>query len=177
MHGVNHEKHVRKKLSAMDLEPILFLLTSLEDGPQWTLQQARSAEQWYRRFHRLIHQYPSHAIVPTKAIDEFWHLHIMDTQKYANDCLYLHGHFVHHFPYFGVRGPRDRADLIDTFRQTMQLFEHEYGESPEQIEALFGRDTQDASVICGKCKSPPDATHFDKRPQLPHDVETLLDAI
>jgi hypothetical protein len=153
------------KLAAMDLEPIIFLLTSSE-GHQWTLKQARLAEKWYRRFHELIHRYPSRTLVPTKTIDEVWHFHILDTQKYFDDCMELHGHIVHHFPYFGVRSRDDKVALTDSYRETVQLFASEYGESPEQIEGLFGRGGTGAAVVCDRILP----GTFHERPRLAHSL-------
>ena len=43
--------------------------------------------------------------------------HILDTRAYSRDCEFLFGRFLHHFPYFGMRGDADRAALDRTFRE------------------------------------------------------------
>jgi hypothetical protein len=37
---------------------------------------------------------------------------------------------LHHFPYFGMRGPDDRADLERTFSESIDLFIRHYGIDP-----------------------------------------------
>ncbi|WP_452002643.1 glycine-rich domain-containing protein [Azospirillum largimobile] len=48
-------------------------------------------------------------IVPDRMIDEIWHMHILDTRKYATDCNVLFGEILHHDPYFGMMGEADRV--------------------------------------------------------------------
>ena len=69
-------------------------------------------------------------ICPTGPIDEFWHAHILDTEAYARDCNELFGEYLHHFPYFGMRGPADRADLETAFEQSRVLFIRHFGIDP-----------------------------------------------
>jgi hypothetical protein len=133
-----------KKLKMIDLEPILFSLVRATDGPQWSLEKARTAEKWYRRFHTLYFRHPTAILVPTKLIDTFWHHHILDTQKYFDDCMVLHGHVLHHFPYLGVRDHQDKILLEQSFKETIRLFLKEFGESADQVFASDG-----AGVICG----------------------------
>ena len=114
----------------LDLEPIKFSLTRREDGPNWPLSKAEGVELWYRRFLYLSNIYDDKVIVPSKDIDTFWHTHILDTQKYMFDCETLFGRYVHHFPYFGMRGKEDREQLKRAFRETEKLFLLHFEESP-----------------------------------------------
>ena len=68
--------------------------------------------------------------MPSKDIDIFWHTHILDTQKYMADCETLFGKYFHHFPYFGMRGEKDRINLEEAFSETDELYLQHYGESP-----------------------------------------------
>jgi hypothetical protein len=96
----------------------------------WTPERAVEAEELYRKFLALNLRYPDRKICPTGPIDEFWHAHILDTRAYAADCERLFGGPLHHFPYFGMRGPDDRADLERTFRDSIALFVTHYGIDP-----------------------------------------------
>ena len=116
--------------SNLDLEPIKFSLTQREDGPNWSLYKTEALEIWYRRFLYLSSIYNDKVIVPSKEIDIFWHTHILDTQKYMSDCDTLFGKYVHHFPYFGMRGEKDRGLLEKAFCETEKLFLFHFGESP-----------------------------------------------
>ncbi|MBD2018613.1 hypothetical protein H6F43_00245, partial [Leptolyngbya sp. FACHB-36] len=64
---------------------------------------------------------------PTWEIDQVWHCHILDTDKYAKDCDTLFGQFIHHFPYFGVRGENDRQAWYRAYALTQVLFRKHFG--------------------------------------------------
>ena len=119
--------------SNLDLEPIKFSLTQREDGPNWSLNKAETLEVWYRRFLYLSSIYKDKVIVPSKDIDMFWHTHILDTQKYMLDCENLFGRYIHHFPYFGMRGEKDRNQLKKLFYETEELFLLHFSESPVSV--------------------------------------------
>ena len=119
--------------SNLDLEPIKFSLTQREDGPNWSLNKAETLEVWYRRFLYLSSIYNDKVLVPSKDIDMFWHTHILDTQKYMLDCENLFGRYIHHFPYFGMRGEKDRRHLEKAFCETEKLFLLHFGESPVSV--------------------------------------------
>ena len=117
----------------LDLESIKFSLTQREDGPNWSLSKAETLEVWYRRFLYLSSIYNDKVIVPSKDIDMFWHTHILDTQKYMLDCENLFGRYIHHFPYFGMRGEKDRNQLKKSFHETEELFLLHFSESPVSV--------------------------------------------
>jgi hypothetical protein len=96
----------------------------------WSLEHQAEVEDLYRRFLALNVVYPDRKICPTGPIDEFWHAHILDTHAYEQDCNYLFGHFLHHFPYFGMRGPDDFAALQTAFDQSKDLFIRHFGIDP-----------------------------------------------
>lgn len=96
----------------------------------WSEEHRNEAEDLYRKFLALNMVYPERKICPTGPIDEFWHAHILDTRAYAADCDKLFGQFLHHFPYFGMRGPEDRQNLEDTFQESRELFIRHYGIDP-----------------------------------------------
>lgn len=123
-------QEILKKIQDIDLEPVIFNLTQGEDGPKWTLDHARKAEKWYRRFLFLAVKYPSEIIVPTKEIDQLWHFHILDTRKYIEDCNTLFGEYFHHFPYLGTRGKDDKRSLENAFLRSLALFEFHFNQMP-----------------------------------------------
>jgi hypothetical protein len=96
----------------------------------WTAEFADEVEDLYRKFLALNARYPGRKVCPTGPIDDFWHAHILDTRAYAADCDQVLGRFLHHFPYFGMRGPADRADLEQTFQESMELFIIHFGIDP-----------------------------------------------
>lgn len=120
----------RQIIDGLDLEPIKVKLMDKEEGLGWSLEQCDNAEKHYKRFLYLCKKYPTSALVPIGDIDSFWHQHILDTKKYADDCDKVFGYFLHHFPYFGLRGEEDAAELNRAAAATSEIFEKEYSESP-----------------------------------------------
>jgi hypothetical protein len=111
----------------VDLEPVKFCLIKKKG---WSLKKADLVGELYVKFLRLIQLYPEKSIVPTQAIDEMWHMHILDTRKYQTDCHDLFGGFIHHFPYYGVRNSDDELAMKESFSETVILFQKHFGVSP-----------------------------------------------
>lgn len=122
-----------KKVLALDLGPIKFKLVHGKHEPI-SVKEVGNLEKRYKHFLILCLKYPERRIVPDKGIDTFWHTHILDTQKYATDCENVFGHFLHHFPYFGMRGEKDAKELQISFKETRDLFRTEFGETYETSE-------------------------------------------
>src|SRR5690606_21763289 len=97
---------------------------------KWTAETCDAAEDLYRKFLALNLRYPDRKICPTGPIDDFWHAHILDTQAYERDCAALFGKLLHHFPYFGMRGPDDLAALEAAFADSVDLFIRHFGIDP-----------------------------------------------
>src|SRR5882762_1037407 len=115
-------------IQALDLDPIKVKLMGTDEGEGWSLQYVNQTETEYKRFLTLSVKYPQETIAPSKDVDKFWHGHILDTMKYAEDCQNVFGYFLHHFPYFGMRGEEDAANLTEAGRTTNCLYEKEFGE-------------------------------------------------
>jgi hypothetical protein len=128
-------------VSINDLIEIDFTMVKLkiqddEEGLGWTQEECNEIEIEYKKFLALKRAYPQNEIVPNKRVDQFWHQHILDTEKYAQDCQLIFGYFLHHYPYFGMNGEQDKQNLIDAFEETKRLykkhFKQEYiGEAPK----------------------------------------------
>src|SRR5687767_6601564 len=101
-----------KAIEQLDLGLIKMKLTDPEEGQGWSREYADRVEIGYKRFLTLLAKYPDEVIACTKDVDRFWHAHILDTMKYADDCAQIFGFFLHHYPYFGMRGEQDAKDLI-----------------------------------------------------------------
>src|SRR5712692_2277641 len=116
-------------IEALDLDPIKVKLMDPEEGQGWSREYVAQMEIEYKRFLTLSVKYPEETIAPSKDVDKFWHSHILDTMKYAEDCQNVFGYFVHHFPYFGMRGKEDAANLAEAGKTTNRLYEKEFGET------------------------------------------------
>jgi len=117
----------------LDLEPIISNAMDAEKSNGWTSDFTWRVSQEYRRFLVLClerRQDTNHLIVPSKLVDTFWHLHILDTRKYIEDCQHCFGSILHHFPYFGMRGDQDAINLREAYRNTLVLYQSAFGKHP-----------------------------------------------
>jgi hypothetical protein len=120
-------EHASAQVATLDFT---MLRRKLEEEHGWTVEHLDEVEELYRKFLALNMIYPDRKICPTGPIDDFWHAHILDTRAYAADCDKLFGRFLHHFPYFGMRGPEDRQALESAFNASRELFVVHFGVDP-----------------------------------------------
>ena len=115
-------------LSDLDLEPIIIKAMDTEEGHGWSLDFTCRIAEEYRKFLVLCFEQPDEPVVPSSFIDDFWHLHILDTQKYMEDCDQYLGYMLHHFPYFGMRGDEDARNLRRAWEKTLAFYEAAFSE-------------------------------------------------
>ena len=134
MNGISLTKPAADRLpevdAALDLDKVRFKLANLEDGSPWAEERLDLGESEYRKFLALCLAYPDQAIVPCAVVDHFWHQHILDTRAYRDDCDRLFGFFYDHYPYFGLSGPDDAANLERAYESTLRLYELNFGAPP-----------------------------------------------
>ena len=128
-------EHTIAAIQTMDLGLIKFKARRREDGYGWSPDYADQMEVAYKRYLILHAKYPGVTLAPEQDVDRFWHMHILDTRKYAADCKRAFGHFVHHFPYLGLRGEDDALALQAAFDAMQALYAKEFGEPPPQVNA------------------------------------------
>lgn len=120
------------RIQNMNLDPIRFSLANRDNGEgSWEVSKIDEVETLYRQYLFLtqVAEYGC-SIVPSFEIDQFWHTHILDTAKYMEDCKNTFGSYLHHFPYFRVKGEQGHSDLQDAFLSTGELFKQFFGEIP-----------------------------------------------
>jgi hypothetical protein len=118
-----------KAIAELDLDPIKVKLMHKESGEGWSLEKANAVEFEYRRFLQLMKMYPGEQTAPLFDVDTFWHYHILDTMKYADDCEQVFGYFLHHFPYIGLRGEEDEAAHQEAGSRMQELYEKTFGDA------------------------------------------------
>lgn len=91
----------------------------------WTKEDVSLMNDYYKKWLALHAAYPDLAIAPSVKLDEYWHMHILDTKKYMEDCQLVFGKYLHHYPYFGLEG--DKENLDKGFELTRKLFMHHFG--------------------------------------------------
>jgi hypothetical protein len=149
-------------INGVDLSMVKQKLMDKEEGQGWCEDLVNHVEMRYRRYLCMIRLDPAGSAVPTRDIDLFWHQHILDTRAYAVDCENVFGYFLHHFPYFGMRGEEDERNLHDSFEQTrdayMRLFGEDYCAEYDVSRCHKGCSTchkcqSGCGMKCTKCKS------------------------
>src|SRR5258706_10252915 len=151
-------------IEALDLDPIKLKLMDPEEGQGWSREYADRMELAYKRFLTLLATHPEETLAPGKDVDKFWHGHILDTLKYAEDCDRMFGCFLHHFPYFGMRGAEDAANLAKAAENTRRLYRQDFGgvqnhdasgsRDPMKGDAAFcGAIGTEDSAFCGAIKA------------------------
>jgi hypothetical protein len=122
------DRGIHPEIKNLNFDRIKNKLMITEDGEKWTIELCDIAEREYKRLLTLIKLYPKTNFVPTKLMDKFWHQHILDTIAYKNDCENVFGFFLHHFPYFGIYGIEDAANLSKEFVKTQAYYLENFNE-------------------------------------------------
>jgi len=69
----------------------------------WPRYRAERAVEDYKAYLARAGRTATNNTAPSRDVDEAWHLHILDTVKYHNDCILLFGEYLHHVPRNGRR--------------------------------------------------------------------------
>ena len=145
-----------EKICNLDLEPIIFKLVKDPDsGIPWSVDQADEGALEYRKFLFLYWKFGTKnlkTVAPSQFVDKFWHQHILDCEKYIQDCeaifatrlqviicrflrfilrplgITIHAGFMNHFPYFGMRGDQDYQNLQEAFQEGKNLINENFTE-------------------------------------------------
>lgn len=118
---------VVQAIFALDLDIIKKQLCDKEHGEGWTVDQANFYEMEYKQFLALSVKYPDAFLSPSKNVDAFWHTHILNTRKYAEDCQNTFGYFVHHFPSARAGTAEEKTHYEKSFSQFQTLKRSEFG--------------------------------------------------
>ena len=120
-------EEAKKYIDEIDFSMVVDKIVSTKG---WKKRDVLKICELYRHFLFLRKKYNDDnlQLPPSEEIDEFWHNHILDTQKYIPDCERIFGRYLHHYPYFGIDGKTDRNDLNAAFEKVQELHHKEYGD-------------------------------------------------
>jgi hypothetical protein len=91
----------RRRVAALELDVVREKATKRHG---WEEGKAKMLESEYRDFLILLAENDERTISPwSDDLDHFWHEHILDTRKYAQDCKWIFGHFIQHDPHIEKR--------------------------------------------------------------------------
>lgn len=115
------------RTAALDLTAVAHKLQAT-DPARWTDERVRDLQLAYRRFLAIHLVHDDSCFVPSAALDEFWHQHILFTEQYERDCRALFGRTLHHDPLFGLRDEAERQENAAGFARLGELWNFYFGE-------------------------------------------------
>ena len=123
------EQEVIAAIQALDLESVKSRVMDPELGEGWTRDYADSIAAAYKTYLTMLVKYQDDAedILLSEDVDEFWHTHILQTRKYAEDCENTFGNFLHHEPHVGEVTQLDMQRRNAMAEKTQRLYEQEFG--------------------------------------------------
>lgn len=141
---------VKQYIESMDLSPLRRTVLSGRAHLGWSAEQYDHVERLYRNMLILWRCHEEVSLPPSEEVDELWHLHILDTHRYFDDCGRIFGYYRHHFPYFGTRGADDARALDSAWDLTQELHRRAFGdyiyeyEPPAAIQLVADRSGETA---------------------------------
>jgi hypothetical protein len=137
-------------IAALDFSAIKAKLMH-KAGEGWSLERSNAVEREYRRFLLLMKLFPHEQTAPLVDVDTFWHYHILDTMKYAEDCEQVFGYFLHHYPYVGMGGEDDEQVRVDSGERMRELYEATFAEAYPALRApaFCGAAISAEPAFCG----------------------------
>jgi hypothetical protein len=139
-------------MATINLEPMRFRLClppGERGGLGWSPAKAEEVERLYRRWLFLCYIKPETRLAPTKEIDIFWHMHILDTAKYEVDCREMFGQTLHHYPYTGMRNEEDASQHRERFEEMKILYAENFGDVVR---------SESETALCSACYCDSDVT-------------------
>ena len=127
------EQEVIAAIQSLDLNAVKVRIMDAELGEGWTREYADSIEAAYKTYLTMLVKYPDDAenIMLSEDVDEFWHTHILQTIKYAEDCQKVFGNFLHHEPHVGEITVTDLEKRSALAEKTRGLYAREFGEAQD----------------------------------------------
>ena len=113
-----HDEALWNKFLAYPLD--LVTQTFKEREPEYA-SIAEALELECRRFLYVTTLAQGRHLVPSVAIDEYWHNFVLFTAEYQDFCAQVAGKFIHHYP---IGGP----DVEQEFDETRMIVESLFGE-------------------------------------------------
>jgi hypothetical protein len=81
------------------------IIKRLQKKLEWDVSRTNLAACEYRQFLQQLLDTPDSLHYPLSVdMDEVWHMHILFTKKYDDDCRTIFGYFLHHTPSVEVEG-------------------------------------------------------------------------
>jgi len=135
-------------LGCVDQIDLTLVKTRVIKEQKWSSEYADKVLQEYRRFLLLCYKFPHMNSVPSLAVDECWHAHILHTRDYARDCCKFLGFFLHHAPSYGEE--KMEQDAKD-FQVMMANYRTLFNEEPSAVWGHRGSNGAEPKAACSAC--------------------------
>lgn len=121
-----------RKLYVQLIDMIESYLDDIQNKHEITLV---ALEEYHRWLNLLVRYGGAHILSPGAFIDKIWHMHILDTENYADTCEKLCGKFIHHYPENSFVGQKD--ERLDRYNNTMTFYRERYGLMSPDVEKIW----------------------------------------
>lgn len=137
-----------QKAQYLDLSSIASVLMESEVDPRWSQTQAIEASAQYLAFLYLVDRYPHLQLIPDSNIAQVWHYHLLDAEKYTEDCQMLFGYRIDCFPYLDLRSTQSDCNHLKAYALTQVLLAKLFsGALPNQTPVI-----EDCESTCPTAK-------------------------
>jgi len=151
---MQQEKSIENRINEQSIDLIRWKMNH-ESNSVLNKEEIKLAIEEYKRFLILKMDNPGVPLAPTDIMDKAWHIHILDTKRYAEDCEKMFGRFLHHRPSYEGYNPKiNKQSLIESYESMKSLYSAKFGHDPiTQIggcsSACSGVDNFGDSPACG----------------------------
>jgi hypothetical protein len=108
------------------------IIRRAEQKHGWKLDETEQAVREYRRHLLLRYLHPGLRLAAMNKLgDLLWHEHIIDTDKYRQDCERIFGGVLDHQPFY--EQPRVLPAEDPRMQEASKLYTHEFGAAPPEL--------------------------------------------
>ena len=127
-HDSHHLRLSLGRLSLDDPSHAVPFTERLRREHDWSVAYTARVLDEYRRFLLLVTTHDD-LMVPSDAVDQVWHQHMLDTRAYWDElCGRVVGRAIHHTPARG--GAADRARHVFAYESTLRRYRDAFGVAP-----------------------------------------------
>jgi hypothetical protein len=145
-------EQVLAAIQALDVEPVKVRMMDPVRGEGWTRERADAVEITYKNFLSMLVKHPEEAeeIAMSEDTDEFWHTHILQTRKYADDCEEMFGTYLHHSPHLEDITSEYMQKKVASVEKTRRLYAEEFG---AEMDAAWAPNVAEAQDVAASAAS------------------------
>ncbi len=136
------------QIKAEQLYPLEAMLGKID------LETARSFEAEFKRFMSIILIKPENVkiVAPSRPVDMYWHLFVLDTREYRKFCEQVFGRFIDHVPSSDAR----RQHTRDAYVSTLDAYNKLFGVPDGRIWPKLRVEGANCGTGSGHCSGGPD---------------------